>query len=78
MPDIQYPTCCEIIDADGDPLTPGFVCRTPEVSRPHIGKHGLAEEIADPDSLFGFTIRITLDDGAVLYGYECWWKPINA
>ena len=25
----------------------------------------------------GGTVRITLDDGTILYGYECWWTPIG-
>jgi hypothetical protein len=44
--------------------------RTPDKSKPHIGKQGLAYEID------GLNVRITLDDGTVLMGYECWWKPL--
>ena len=40
---------------------------TPEQSFPHIGKHGTAEYL---DNLI---VKITLDDGNVIYGYECWW-----
>ena len=67
-----YPTRCRIVDADGEEFLPGLICRTPEISRPHIGKHGLAEMIDD-----GWTVRITLDDGNVIMGYECWWEPIE-
>ena len=67
-----YPTRCQIIDIEGTEVWPDVVARTPEVSRPHIGKCGLAELIDD-----GWTVRITLDDGSVIMGYECWWKPIE-
>jgi len=68
---MKYPTPCEIIDVDGREVFPGVMGRTPEVSRPHIGKHGLAEA-------FGPKVRVTLDDGTVLWGHECWWVPLDA
>lgn len=67
-----YPTRCEIIDVAGKEFLPGIVCKTPDVSKPHIGKQGLAERLPDGD------IQITLDDGNVLMGYECWWKPVGS
>ena len=68
--EIEYPIRCEIIDVTGKEVFPGFVGNTPDISRPHIGKQGLAEE----DGPF---VKITLDDGTILYGFECWWKPIK-
>lgn len=66
---IWYPTRCRIIDIAGKALGPGIVAMTPAPSKPHIGKKGVAEEVDG-------VVRITLDDGTVLYGWECWWKPI--
>lgn len=76
---IRYPVRCIIIDAEGMPLSENtddgngniihMVARTPDESKPHIGKHGLAEEITPWD------IKITLDDGNIIHGYECWWIP---
>jgi hypothetical protein len=66
--EVKYPIRCEIIDVTGTEVFKGVMGRTPEVSLLHIGKHGLAEA-------FGAKIRITLDDGTVLMGHECWWVP---
>lgn len=68
--DIKYPVKCQIIDVTGINVFPGIPGRTPEASKPHIGKRGLAEDIGD-------NVRITLDDGNILYGYECWWTPLE-
>lgn len=67
---IQYPTRARIIDVTGKTLH-GVGIRTPDVSTPHIGKLGTAEKVDD------LNVRITLDDGAVLMGYECWWEPVE-
>ena len=64
----EKPTRCVIVDVDGKAFCDGFVKRTPEASRPHVGKEGLAEFTSEG-------VRITLDDGTVLWGYECWWRP---
>jgi len=69
---MKYPVRCEIVDVDGTGHRVGpFVSKTPEISKPHIGKQGLAE-ITDNGN-----VLITLDDGSVLYGYECWWKALG-
>ena len=66
----KYPTRARIIDVDG--LVRGnFLLKTPIVSRPHIGKEGLAEKMGDGN------VRITLDDGTIIWGYECWWEPLE-
>ena len=69
----EYPTRCRIIDVTGQEvlpgLIPGLMGRTPDESKPHIGKVGLAELIGDD-------VRITLDDGPVIWGYECWWESL--
>jgi len=75
---IKYPVRCVIVDAGGMPLSEEadidgnavqMVARTPDESRPHIGKHGLAELVSE------FDVKITLDDGNIIHGYECWWIP---
>jgi hypothetical protein len=71
---------CRIIDAEGDKKSfPGFTLHTPEISRPHIGKLGYAEKVKEEldDKCSVDTIKITLDDGTILYGYECWWEPVQ-
>lgn len=72
----KYPCRCRIIDAEGQQIdTPEgtFACKTPDVSRPKIDKTGTA--YLEPD---GINVRIKLDDGSELMGYECWWEPISA
>ncbi len=66
MCDSEYPVRCRIVDVVGQEVLPGIEGNTPEESKPHIGKMGLAE-------LVGEDVRITLDGGAILWGYECWW-----
>ena len=65
-----YPTRCQIVDVTGQEVFPGVIGNTPDVSRQHIGKFGTAERMPD------WNIKITLDDGNVLYGYECWWEAV--
>ena len=74
----MYPKRCQIVNVDGEaiPGLPGVIARTPEVSRPHIGKFGTAEE----EEVEGFpfpVIKITVDDGSIIYGHECWWVPVE-
>ena len=69
MGKIKYPTRCRIIDVTGQDVFPGQLGRTPDVSKPRVGREGLAERV-------GEDVRITLDDGTILMGYECWWEPI--
>lgn len=68
---IKYPTRCEIIDVTGEEVFPGVIGNTPDVSKSHIGEFGVAEKIDD------LNVKITLDNGVVLMGYECWWRPIR-
>ena len=75
--EITYPVRCRIVEASGREIAPGLVTATPPESGPHIGKTGLAEEVPDPDGFFGTSVRITLDDGGIIYGYECWWIPLE-
>jgi len=66
---MTYPQRVRIIDVTGMELLPGIEGKTPEDSIPHIGKEGLAEKV-------GRLVRITLDDGNIIWGHECWWKPL--
>lgn len=63
------PIRCKIVDVAGEPLAPGIVAATPEISRAHIGKLGYAHEEDGG-------IKIELDDGTVLYGSQCWWERV--
>lgn len=52
--------------------------------QPHpdqVGKFGTITGEADVTDSDGrhicFSPEITLDDGTVLYGYECWWEPVK-
>jgi hypothetical protein len=67
---MSNPIRCEIVDVEGQDLGHGMVARTPEISRPHIGKLGYAHRVED-------TYRIELDDGTVLWGYQCWWNRVE-
>jgi hypothetical protein len=60
---------CIIVDPEGQELLPGIVIKTPEVSKPHIGKTGTWE-------IVGEDVKITLYDGTILWGYECWWDSL--
>ena len=68
---MKYPVRCEIVDVTGVEVFPGFMGATPKDSKAHIGKKGLAERVDDSN------IRITLDDGNILMGYNCWWRPLT-
>jgi hypothetical protein len=67
---MKYPVRCKIIDVTGVEVLPGMEGRTPDVSKPHVGKKGTAY-----NSREGVTIK--LDDGSILHGHECWWTPLE-
>ena len=67
---MEYPTRCEIIDVTGIGVFYGIKSNTPRISKPHIGKKGVASK--DEHG----RVIIQLDDGIILHGYECWWMPI--
>ena len=73
MSEIEYPTRCKIVDPEAAriEIIPGYFAKAPEVSKPHIGKEGLAELMDDG------TVRVTLDDGNVLLGSQCWWARVS-
>lgn len=73
---LKYPVRCEIVDAEAGGGWKDHGMKTPEVSRPHIGKHGTARVIECEESIFGERVEITLDDGNIIYGDECWWVRI--
>lgn len=67
---MKYPQRAKIVDPKGKLFAGKLEMRTPNISKPHIGKEGLAEKI-------GRLVRITLDDGNIIWGHECWWKPLG-
>lgn len=70
--DIKYPTRCQIIDvSDAAFRLHGWKMRTPDESKPHIGKQGTAHLENE------YSVRIRLDDGSELMGSECWWVPME-
>jgi len=76
---IKYPVRCKIIDVTGYTYY-DIPMKTPDGSKPHIGKTGIARKITyEPqvDDMFDWYIEITLDDGTIIYGHECWWEPIK-
>ena len=52
-------------------MGPGLTCKNPEASIPDLGKCGTAELLDE------WTVKIHLDDGSVLMGWDCWWAPID-
>lgn len=70
MSEIIYPVRCVIVDPDHRVGEQAFAA-APDVSIPHLGKEGIAELVEC--EMFGETVEITLDDGNIIYGYECWW-----
>jgi len=67
---MNYLIRCRIIDVTGSKVIEGIDRVTPEVSKPFIGKCGFAERE-------GSRIKIILDDGAIFFGEDCWWEPID-
>lgn len=75
--EIHYPVRMRIIDVEAGPqqviksaMGRVYTPKTPDKSRPHVGKEGVAEKLHNGD------VRITLSDGTILWGWECWWEPI--
>lgn len=67
---INYPTRCRIVDVNDFFYKVGtYTAKTPDISKPYIGKEGIAERI-------GTGVLITLDNGDQLNGHSCWWEPI--
>jgi len=69
--DGTYPVKCRIVDPTGDTIAPGITANAPERSLPHVDEYGVAELMED-----GRNVRITLDSGEIIYGYQCWWRPV--
>ena len=63
-----------IVAAAGSEFKPGLKRADPYPE--HINKKGVITGIADLGG--GFTTPvITLDDGNMLYGSECWWMEVK-
>lgn len=77
----KYPVRCQIVDPAGHvlksktvrnkkPIIAAVTAKCPDVARPHVSKIGKATLLKNGD------VKIKLDDGSVLYGYECWWVAL--
>jgi hypothetical protein len=65
-------TRVRIVDPKGRRLAgTDLIAKAPADSVPHLGKEG---EIVGYN---GRSPKILLDDGSVLFGYECWWEPVE-
>ncbi len=73
---MDYPTRARVLDVTGE-VWNGLHIATPAVSAPHVGKEGLAEMVPDPAEAGYEAVRLTLDDGTVLWGWECWWEAVS-
>jgi hypothetical protein len=67
-----------IEQADGVEILPGIVAADPEAAKPYFEKLGWCDEQAFSPELGRPNPKITLDDGSVLWGYECWWSYVLA
>lgn len=67
--EIKAGTRVQIVKAEGSMLG-GHPLRDPYPE--HIGKQGVIAEVSKDDGM----PKIELDDGTILFGYECWWLPI--
>jgi hypothetical protein len=75
--DVQGRVRVQIIQAGGSPLpVPGVVAADPATAVPNFGKYGWCEMNAFCPALGEENPKITLDDGTVIWGYQCWWQPI--
>ena len=68
-----------VVRAAGTPLSGGFVAADPVKAQAHMDELGWCEEgVPFPEEDPKYTNpKITLDSGAVIWGYECWWKPVE-
>jgi len=65
----------KIIRAGGTPLgLGGLTAADPEKAQQHFDEFGWCEPNAKYESSYT-NPRITLDDGTVIWGFECWWTP---
>lgn len=80
--DAQGRVLVEVVKAEGTEVAPGIIAADPEIAKPKIGLRGWCDEDAllpDEFAMYpGHTNpRIELDDGSIIWGYECWWKPVK-
>ena len=67
---MKYPVRARIIDIAE--VLPGALGQIPVISKPHVGKEGTANQLSNGE------IIIVLDGGGKLWGWECWWEPIES
>lgn len=62
----------QIVRAEGQTFA-GLPCRDPHPE--HISKKGTIVALDTDDDWS--SPKIELDEGSVIWGYECWWKPLG-
>lgn len=84
----DYVTCDEagrfrvrVVSALGQEVIPGtgLLAADPAAAKPHFGKEGWCDmdAVPFPDTEPDYTNpRIELDDGSVIWGYQCWWQQL--
>jgi hypothetical protein len=68
----------KVVSVAGTEVFPGIIGADPDAAKPHFEKYGWCDEEGRPDPLEPSYInpKITLDDGTIIWGYECWWTPV--
>lgn len=67
-----------ITPAAGTVLPGGFIAVDPAKAQEHMHEVGWCEYDAPCPLLGGApNPKITLDNGDVIWGYECWWSPVK-
>lgn len=71
------PVRVKVVSAAGVEVLPGVIGADPEKAQPHLEKLGWMVEEVHPQ-LGRKNPKITLDDGSIIWGCECWWTYANA
>lgn len=66
-----------IVPVSGTEIAPGVVGNDPTPARQNMNKEGWCDETAFCEDLGYSNPKITLDDGTVIWGYQCWWSPVE-
>lgn len=75
--DEQNRTRVKIVRAAGMEVVPGTIAADPPKAQPHADELGWMT--MEPAEALGGrpNPKITLDNGTVLWGYECWWDYVR-
>ena len=74
---MTLPTRVRIISGIEIEIAPGVFGADPAAAAPRVGELGWMTREYSVD-LGAVNPRIVLDSGAVLWGYECWWEPLDS